>query len=137
MKTALFCLLFFSLASCRTGSDGQLTSNKDIDTTTNWCSVGSVKVPAGQKFSALDGCNKCQCEDQGSGTFAVSCTELGCPALAVSDACNVDNQILIADGAKLPSIDGCNTCSCESGNLSCSELNGRTFNAFSTTIIAL
>ncbi len=95
----------------------------------------------GEQVPAADGCNTCECQDDGT----LACTEIGCdpgpqcePGTSVpaDDGCNTcecteDGTIggcteiacepaECEEGAVMDADDGCNTCSCEQGAWLCS-----------------
>jgi hypothetical protein len=79
----------------------------------------------GATFPAPDGCNTCSCTAQG-----VLCTAKACspgttppddPTEPPAQGCVVDGKHY-SNGAKVPSKDTCNTCSCFGGQVACTEM---------------
>ncbi len=115
--------------------------DSDDNNNTTLCEYDGLAYQVGDTFDAVDGCNTCTCESDGS----VSCTELGCapdcPELGCqfgflpdedgdgcSDGCRSElvceyNRVTYNTADSFPAVDGCNTCTCESdGSVSCTEL---------------
>jgi hypothetical protein len=118
----------------------------------NTCTYEGDTYFAGDTFPASDGCNTCECMDDGS----VGCTEMACltcehegttynpgDTFPAGDGCNSctcmeDGQVactLMAcavctyagaehqPGDTFPALDGCNTCECmEDGAIACTEI---------------
>lgn len=75
------------------------------------CSYGGETYEEGENFPAGDGCNSCQCMEDGS----IGCTEMGCGP----DVCDFEGETHSVGDTWLSS-DGCNTCECMSdGNVGC------------------
>jgi len=89
---------------------------------------GERCAPDGKRASAGDGCNTCVCSE---GLWA--CTEETCDGAGGSsggggtggrggdDVCVVDGETYENGERGIPAADGCNTCTCFSGLLACTE----------------
>jgi hypothetical protein len=87
------------------------------------CTVGDQRFDVGESFPAPDGCNTCQCTDEG-----VSCTLIGCVGgggaggKGGAASCEHGGR-RYATGDSFPAADGCNTCTCfEDGSVVCTRL---------------
>jgi hypothetical protein len=74
------------------------------------CVYNDQTYQVGDTFAAGDGCNSCECQEDGT----VGCTLIGCVA-----SCDYNGTTYFA-GDTFPSGDGCNSCSCgEDGTVAC------------------
>jgi hypothetical protein len=85
----------------------------------NGCRYDGEHYRAGESFPSSDGCNTCRCSETGD----VACTlrycippDAGTPDAAPSEGCELGN-ITLPEGEGILCPDGCNSCSCNGGQL--------------------
>ncbi len=133
--------------TCSCGADGSVGCT--LRACLDGCVHQGVEYPAGTTFPAGDGCNDCTCQDDGAvictrlacgpfcefngetyiagERFMVDCNECVCTDSGKIDCttiacggCTYAGQYH-AKGTQFPSLDGCNTCTCTSVGVSCTE----------------
>ncbi len=78
------------------------------------CSFGEETYDVGESFPAGDGCNTCECMEDGS----VGCTLMACN----TGTCEYEGGSYDA-GESFQAADGCNTCTCnDDGSVGCTEM---------------
>ena len=98
-------VLLLGVLACGSPDD----SGSDVLAT---CEYGGQIYQGGDTFPDLDGCNTCNCTDDGY----IQCTEMACVT-----TCEYDGMIYEA-GDSFPADDGCNTCQCQDdGTVGCTE----------------
>lgn len=102
------------LAGCSVESvreDDGATSTDDAEVKKKtWCFYDGRWIKPGTSVKV--DCNTCVCVKGGG----LACTKMACPAKTCEYNGNTYN-----DGDSFPSSDGCNTCSCSSGAVACTE----------------
>jgi hypothetical protein len=89
------------------------------------CLYNGFYYPVGNTIKAVDGCNTCNCAPDGS----VACTEMGCAAGGSSGVGGSTGQtctyggVNYTVGASFKSTDGCNSCSCTSFGVACTDMS--------------
>lgn len=100
--TGLFALLLAS--ACGSSVQG--------DHTDDGCTWEGKTYPIGATFKDADGCNSCECQEDGT---------VGCTLMACGDDCTYGGEVH-PFGSAFPSLDGCNTCTCDANGVNCTEM---------------
>jgi len=87
------------------------------------CQYNGKTYKSGQTMPSIDGCNTCGCEKG-----QIVCTTMACETVVNPTesspsliSCQYNGKTY-QSGQTMPSIDGCNTCSCEEGRIACTTI---------------
>lgn len=111
-RNKLFTLVFLSLTLLINGC--RVNESTEPQKTAVICDYEGERYDTGTDFPANDGCNECNCDDQG---------EVVCTLQACVESCNYEGETY-ETGMSFLSRDGCEECSCsEMGVVECSSIS--------------
>ncbi len=83
--------------------------DRDVDNPNDTCHYNGTAYQTGQVFKAIDGCNTCSCNPEG--TQGVRCSAKKCDGTTKEDTCFYNGKTY-KTGDVFTAADGCNSCQC-------------------------
>lgn len=83
--------------------------DRNVDNAIDTCYYNGVAYQTGNVFKAIDGCNVCSCNPEG--TQGVGCSARKCDGPTKKDTCYYNGKTYQA-GDVFTAADGCNSCQC-------------------------